>query len=312
MASFTKREILEHIVGNTELTPAINYILKKLNVCEKNITSDTMDRLRKALFSLRSKRNSKFEVACRKRDYFESRNSSWLDSEFKIPDQINVVANEKSTATPGSGRPPVPFDEKSKRSKRREVAVISASVQHDPQKMLMACRYAARRSGANDLRALLGKFTDANSETPTKIRKLLDSKTTQVIKKTAEQALVFLFDNSLSKNVYTNMRLESKACGADIWPPYNELRALKAECRPSKEVVSIKENEAEVPVQSLLDHTSKRLVKLQKEVILEAMQRMNCTVMDVVLLCSSGLDGSTGHSTYKQSYRSVQHEVDSR
>lgn len=106
------------------------------------------------------------------------------------------------------------------------------------------------------------------------------------------------------------MRLESKACGADIWPPYNELRALKAECRPPKEVVSIKENEAEVPVQSLLDHTSKRLVKLQKEVILEAMQRMNCTVMDVVLLCSSGLDGSTGHSAYKQSYRSVQHEVD--
>lgn len=40
MASFTKREILEHIVGNTELTPAINYILKKLNVCEKYITSD--------------------------------------------------------------------------------------------------------------------------------------------------------------------------------------------------------------------------------------------------------------------------------
>lgn len=161
MASFTKREILEHIVGNTELTPAINYILKKLNVCEQNITSDTMDRLRKALFSLRSKRNSKFEAACRKRNYFESRNSSWLDSEFKIPDQINVVANEKSTATPGPGRSPVPFDEKSKRSKRREVAVISASVQHDPQKILMACRYAARRSGANDRHALLGKFTDA-------------------------------------------------------------------------------------------------------------------------------------------------------
>lgn len=73
----------------------------------------------------------------------------------------------------------------------------------------MVCRYAARRSGANDLRAILGKFTDS-SETPTKIRKLLDSKTAQVIKKTVEQALVFLFDNSLSKNVYTNMRLELK------------------------------------------------------------------------------------------------------
>lgn len=103
MALFMKREILEHIVGNTELTAAINYILKKLNVCEKNITSDAMDRLRKALFTLRSKRNSKFEAAHRKIDYFESKNSSWLDSEFKIPDQINVIDSEKSTVTPGPG-----------------------------------------------------------------------------------------------------------------------------------------------------------------------------------------------------------------
>ena len=308
MASFTKREILEHIVDNTELTPAINYILKKLNVCEKNIASDSMDRLRKALFTLRSKRNSKYNAACRKVDYFESKNSSWLDSEFKVPDLVNVD-NEKSTTTPGLGRPPVSFDEKSKRSKRREAAMISASVQHNPQKILMACRYAARRSGANDLCAILGKITDS-PEMPSKIRKVLDSKTPQIIKKTAEQALVFLFDNSLSKNVYTNMRLESKACGADIWPPYNELRALKAECRPPKEIISIQETEAEVPIQFLLDHTSERLVKLQKKVILEAMQRMNYTVMDVVVLCSSGLDRSTGHSIYKQSYKSVHHEID--
>lgn len=131
---------------------------------------------------------------------------------LKIPEQINVVDSEKS-ATPGPGRPPVPFNEKSNRSKRREVAVISTSVQYDPQKMLMICRYSVRRSDANDLRAILSKFTDSP---PTKIRKLLDSKTAQVIKKTAEQALVFLFDNSLSQDVYTNMRLESKACGADI------------------------------------------------------------------------------------------------
>lgn len=95
-----------------------------------------MDRLRKALFiyTLRSKHNSKFKATCRKIDYFESKNCSWLDSEFKIPDQINVVDNEKSTVIPGPGRPPVPFDEKSKRSKRKEIAAISSSVQHDPQK----------------------------------------------------------------------------------------------------------------------------------------------------------------------------------
>lgn len=110
MASFTKWEILEYIVGNVELTPAINYILKKLNVYKKNIASDTTDRLRKTLFTLlRSKHNNKFEAACRKINYFDSKNSSY-DSEFKIPGEINVDNSEKFTVTSTVGNP---FDKKS-------------------------------------------------------------------------------------------------------------------------------------------------------------------------------------------------------
>lgn len=123
--SFTKREILKYIVDNTELTLVINYILEKCSTCEKNIASNVMSRLRKALFTLRTKYNSKFKAACSKRDYFKSRNSSWLDSEFKIPDEINVSSKQSSTAA-APGRPSIPFDKKCERAKRREVALISA------------------------------------------------------------------------------------------------------------------------------------------------------------------------------------------
>lgn len=56
------------------------------------------------------------------------------------------------------------------------------------------------------------------------------------------------------------MRLESKSCGADIWPIYNDVRAVKKKCRPPKETISIHENVAEVAVQPLLNHTAKRII----------------------------------------------------
>lgn len=82
-----------------------------------------------------------------------------------------------------------------------------------------------------------------------KIRKILDIADTSkrlITPKTPQNALGFILDYSISKNVYTNMRLESKESEADIWPPYDAIRAVKAECRSPKNVISIKETEAEV------------------------------------------------------------------
>lgn len=57
--------------------------------------------------------------------------------------------------------------------------------------------------------------------------------------------------------MYTNMRLESKLFGADIWPIYDDIRKVKSQCRPPKEEVFISENIAETSLQSLLNHTVK-------------------------------------------------------
>ncbi|CAL1671862.1 unnamed protein product [Lasius platythorax] len=105
------------------------------------------------------------------------------------------------------------------------------------------------------------------------------------------------------------MRLEAKSCGADIWPPYNDVRDAKAQYRPPKEVVMISETVAEVSLQSLLNHTVQRIVNLQEEVIHQSMSSTDLTEVDVVLTCSWGFDGSTGHSAYKQRYQNEQAEA---
>lgn len=138
--------------------------------------------------------------------------------------------------------------------------------------------------------------------------KNLESYSTQkkleLLKKTPEEALAFLLDNSISKNVYTNMRLEVKTCSADIWLSYNKVREVKTQCRSPKEAISIHETEIEVSLQALLNNTSERLIKLQREVILRYMESDNSTEMEAVLLCSWRFDGSSGHSEYKQNYES--------
>lgn len=108
----------------------------------------------------------------------------------------------------------------------------------------MARAYAARKSGQNNFSAVL-KEVCVSPERPAKVRKLLNM--TSMIK-SPNEALTFILDNSLSKEVYVNMRLASKSSGADIWPPYNNVREAKTYLRPPKETIIVSDYVAEVPL----------------------------------------------------------------
>lgn len=143
------------------------------------------------------------------------RKESWLDSEFKVSNLQITDDNQQSVATSNPiGRPTLTFQEKSDRSKRRDASNISRNLNHDLQRILQACRHAAKASGDKDLYRVINEISKS-PERPKKIRKLLE-KPKSLTKKSPQEALAFLLDNSLSKNVYTNMRLGTKLCGADI------------------------------------------------------------------------------------------------
>lgn len=209
-------------------------------------------------------------------------------------------------SSPLVGRPRIEFKTKSARSQRREVLEISTEHNHEALKLVAAGSYAAKRSGEKDLSAILRKVSKSHTQ-PKKFRKMLNTVETTVIKKkTPEEALSFLLDNSVSKKLYSEMRLTSKASGADIWPTYNMIREAKKKCRPSEENISIFDDKVEVSFQALLNHTADRIIELQSDVILHAMQIINCTEMEAELICSYGFDGSSSHSLYNQSFRNVE------
>lgn len=194
------------------------------------------------------------------------------------------------------------FEYKSNRSKRREAATISSQHNHDPWKILTACRHAARCSGEKDLSFIINELCKS-PERFEKFRKLLnDDSITEIKKKTPLEALGFILDHSVSRNLYTDMRLESKSSNADIWSSYNEVRAAKTQLRSLKETIFIDDCVTKVSLQALLNHTAERLVLLQKEVVLHALNISNLAEIEIVLSCSGKFIGNSGFSSYKQQY----------
>lgn len=69
----------------------------------------------------------------------------------------------------------------------------------------------------------------------------------------------------------------------------------KKQCYPSGECIT--ESSAEIELQSLLDHTTSRILESQKEILSNIDMSK-----DFVLIEKWGFDGSTGHSEYKQTF----------
>ena len=82
---------------------------------------------------------------------------------------------------------------------------------------------------------------------------------TAIKKKSPEEALSFLLTNNLTKEQYCAMKQACAESNADLWPNYNLVLGAKKECRPSD--IWLQELSAEVPLQSLLNHTVARILE---------------------------------------------------
>lgn len=303
MAKLTKKEVIDLIYKNNNINTTVSEVLNKLNMSADNIIEKDLKRLRNSLSLLKSRHITKFNAARRMKSRYDFENSDWLSSEFifSISNSENMQNISQSRLI--NGRPTIQFEQQKERTQRRYVSTLSANANHNPERLLIACRYAAKRQGNNDLCNVVNEVLKS-PEQPTKIRKCI-AVASSIRIKTAEEALSFLLNNSMQKLVYQNMRLESKNCGANIWPAYNHVRDAKSLCRPPKEAIVITEKKAIVTLQSLLNHTASRLVELQNDVFVHHMQKKEISEIDTVLMCSWGMDGSTGHSTYMQHFQST-------
>ena len=67
-----------------------------------------------------------------------------------------------------------------------------------------------------------------------------------------------ILSNHLTKDQYLSMKTASALSSANIWPNYNKVLKAKAQCQPDGIVIN--ELNASVPIQNLLDHTTRRIL----------------------------------------------------
>lgn len=138
---------------------------------------------------------------------------------------------------------------------------------------------------------------DISEGSPTKAkkyRKSLESANSN-LPFTNDEALSLFIELGLSQGKYQQLRNAHLQKQSKMLPSYKNLRKAKLQCYPALGL-SFNEYEASVTLQSLLNHTTDRIILYQMEVVkyLSAKKLENLT-----LIVKWGCDGSSGHSEYK-------------
>lgn len=216
---------------------------------------------------------------------FTKKNVLWLQKQFEMPNQCNKKIKQKV------GRPKKLFTETSIRSKQRQSAVIG-KICTTPEITFIA-KSKLYKSGRRTLANLL----EEGASTPKRALKMKKAlKTKKVIPFSPQEALAFILDNKLTKQQYINIRCDAIKRNANIYPAYEHIKKAKQECYPENCVYT--EQSCHVPLQDILNHTTKRIVS-----IIEILDNNECK--DFEMLYKWGCDGSSNHSQYKQSFQTT-------
>lgn len=247
-------------------------IKELLNISEDNVQNDT--ELEKSVKDMSIyfclKLNTKWKECNRTRIRFEKRHAAWLNDTFSISEHLMKKLRSKQVGTvnhsgKSKGRPKKQFEDLSLKTKRRRVEDVVSKMTTEE------LSFAAQRS----------------AEVSTSISQ-------PVIKKTSlspQQALGLYLDLDLSVRKYNILRSVVNSIHKDCFPSLGLLTEQKKQYLPTN--VKVNDFSAEVDIQELLQKTTYSILKL-------------CNIvnhnLNLKLICKWGMDGSAGHSLYKQKF----------
>ena len=267
------------------------YVVNKLNMysCKKYVEN--------IVLTFCSDLNKKWKACGRNSNRLSNKHTLWLGEKLKI-ETNKMTAKEETTPTTSRGRPQKTFEDGSKKTKKRKVQHLVKS--HSPSELTFATCLSLQASGRRDAATVVKEATETSPTRATKIKKAFWSAPENIKPFTPEEALGMIVDLKLSKYQYTSLRQLTKDKGIDIYPSYEAIKKAKGECYPEENGIIIKDTSAEIKLQSLLDCTATRLVKLQEDVL--SVSNSEMLLENVEILYKWGFDGSSGQRQYKQRF----------
>lgn len=286
MVSITYNDIFQHFHSDKNLTwnvgEALKFIQSKVSIKESEKKKVVIK-----LKTLVSSIQKRFKKNGRNKSRFLKYSRLWLEKKFNINTYIEAQSRV--------GRPTKKFSDLCVRNKRRRVAIeCSSDINGNLEKELYTVRILARKEKKMQLMGAIDKLL----QQPNQLLNVFDVNNTGV---TPEEALACFIDNGFSKSQYVDIYKLSKK----QFPSYGCITAFKKKCSPSDEFISVSETKANVTLQALVNHTAERIVKMQSDVIIQRIMSEGSTCANLVLLCSWGIDGSSGHSIYHQRFEAA-------
>lgn len=246
------------------------------------IDKDTKPILSKLFHAMRTKWQSVKRTEAR----FLAKFANWLDVSVALPmPAINKEAASKrdhsSSTIPSS-------DERTKQMKTED------SRSNDSLEVLaQAAQMSLRESETSDESGLLEEATSASSSRAGEDRRTMEPAATRPL--SGDETLSFLMEAKLTTDQYLGIRAFIMNHNCQMYPPHRRVLDAKRKCYPPATNKVINETCAEVKLQALLDHTCKRILFTQTDVIKslapESVARMS-------LFCKWGCDETFGQSVY--------------
>jgi hypothetical protein len=235
-----------------------NHLMKHLGIeSDENI----MTRLKAFNYKFCHTVYSRIDKCGRKIERFQKENEGWLNQPFNFEtkfhqtesDDKNTDDQQPSTSTGRGGprgRSKVAFSEGSSRTKRRRAA----------QELTLAAKKGLKQEGNPSPATLI---SEAVFTTPTRPQRMLKAwYSSQKTPLTPDQALSLMVETKESKHSHLVHRATAKNQFADIYPSYHKIRDAKSRCYPNIEGQTITEISAEIRLQDLLDHTTRRILDM--------------------------------------------------
>lgn len=208
--------------------------------------------------------NKKIKKVHYNKKQFRIKNSDWLKLNLVVPLDTNTGATSETQPRliNEKGRPRKRFSDCGHKAQLYKIRELRSSV---PQDLINA--------------AAIGPDLDDN------FKAVID----------CDQALAILTQAQLSKYQYEIIRKAIKDAGFNIFPSYKKVLESKKKCYPAN--VCISDTSAQVPLQTLLNHTAQRIIDTKAKVEIESYENDN-----LVLHTKWGFDGASGQNHYMQNF----------
>ena len=205
---------------------------------------------------------------------------------------------ENQAPLPKRGRRKMDWNKLSTSTKKRYIGKMAGKYKsYDRETILRMCASMLTNIKEHGLSYVVTKAIDDDKVGPSSAALLKDPPKPPP-KLTPTESAALLFDAGLSKFQYTTVQ---QSISQKVMPSYPLVLKAKKVCRPDADAVDITDVHATISLQALLNVTAKRLLPLTEEFM--AAHVVPGLSNNFNLVCSWGMDGSTGFSSMKMGFQ---------